>query len=102
MTRLILTADGSSAGGLQAAGRADIVIAIEPRFVWGQLLSDTELAAMFGRADDPKARLALARLWIAVDRQCGRRERSRTDRSMPALRDRRVVDGKRSRMTSSS
>jgi len=46
MTRLILTADGSSAGGLQAAGRADLVIAIEPRFVWGQLPSETELAAM--------------------------------------------------------
>jgi hypothetical protein len=46
MTRLILTADASSAGGLKEAGRADIVIPIEPRFVWGPLPSDTELAAM--------------------------------------------------------
>lgn len=46
MTRLILTADASSAGGLKEAGRADIVIPIEPRFVWGPLPSDKELAAM--------------------------------------------------------
>ena len=45
MTRLILTADASSAGGLKAAGRADIVIPLEPRLVWGPLPSDTELAA---------------------------------------------------------
>jgi hypothetical protein len=46
MTRLILTADSSSAGGLKEAGRADIVIALEPRFVWGPLPSEAELAAM--------------------------------------------------------
>jgi hypothetical protein len=46
MTRLILTADASAAGALKAAGRADIVIAVEPRFVWGPLPSDAELAAM--------------------------------------------------------
>jgi len=45
LTRLILTADASSAGGLKAAGRADIVIPIEPRFVWGPPPSEAELAA---------------------------------------------------------
>ncbi len=44
MTCLILTADASSAGGLKEAGRADIVIAIEPRFVWGPPRSQVELA----------------------------------------------------------
>jgi len=46
MTRLILTADGTSAGSLQTAGCADIVISLESRFVWGPLPSDAELAAM--------------------------------------------------------
>ena len=46
MTRLILTADASAAGGLKGAGRADIVIPIEPRFVCGPLPSEAELAAM--------------------------------------------------------
>jgi hypothetical protein len=46
MTRLILTADASSAGGLKEAGRADIVIDLVPRFVWGPLPSESELAAM--------------------------------------------------------
>jgi hypothetical protein len=46
MTRLILTSDVFGAGGLQVAGRADIVIPIELRFVWGPPLSDTELVAM--------------------------------------------------------
>lgn len=45
MTRLILTADSSAAGALQAAGRADIVISIERRFVWGPPPPDAELAA---------------------------------------------------------
>lgn len=54
MTRLILTADASSAGGLKEAGRADIVIPIEPRFVWGPLPSDTELAAMLARRTTQK------------------------------------------------
>jgi hypothetical protein len=55
MTRLILTADASGAGGLKEAGRADLAIAIEPRFVWGPLASDAALTAMLsartGQAD---------------------------------------------------
>jgi hypothetical protein len=43
MTRLILTADASAAGGLQRAGRAGIAIPIEPRLVWGPLPSDAAL-----------------------------------------------------------
>lgn len=46
MTRLILTADSSSAGGLKGAGRADIVIPLDPRLVWGPLPSAAELEAM--------------------------------------------------------
>jgi hypothetical protein len=46
LTRLILTADASAAGGLKEASRADIVIPLEPRFVWGPLPSDAELIAM--------------------------------------------------------
>jgi hypothetical protein len=45
MTRLILTADASAAGGLQKAGRADIVIPLEPRLVGGPLPSAAELTA---------------------------------------------------------
>jgi hypothetical protein len=45
MTRLILTADASAAGGLQKAGHADIVIPLEPRLVGGPLPSDAELMA---------------------------------------------------------
>src|SRR5882757_3330951 len=45
MTRLILTSTDSAAGGLQQAGRADIVIPLEPRLVGGPLPSDTELLA---------------------------------------------------------
>jgi hypothetical protein len=44
--RLTLTANASSAGGLEEAGRADLAISIEPRFVWGPLPSEAELAAM--------------------------------------------------------
>jgi hypothetical protein len=44
--RLILTADASSAGGLKEAGRADLVIPVELRFVWGPLPSDVALTAM--------------------------------------------------------
>jgi hypothetical protein len=44
MTRLILTNDASS--GLEEAGRADIAVSLVPRFVWGPLPSDAELAAM--------------------------------------------------------
>ena len=45
MTRLILTADASAAGGLQRARHAGIAIPIEPRLVWGPLPSDAELMA---------------------------------------------------------
>jgi hypothetical protein len=46
MTRLILTTNASSAGDLEKAGRADIVIDLVLRFVWGPLPSEAELAAM--------------------------------------------------------
>src|SRR5256885_12985429 len=45
MTRLILTADSSSAGCVVSAGLADLVIAIELRMVWEAPRSDAELAA---------------------------------------------------------
>jgi hypothetical protein len=44
MTRLILTADSSSAGGVVSAGHADLAVVIE-RMVWGRPRSDAELAA---------------------------------------------------------
>lgn len=47
MTRLIVTTDSSTAGGIQRAGLADLVIAIEHRLVWGPLPSDAELEAFF-------------------------------------------------------
>src|SRR5260221_1826809 len=46
MTRLILTTDGSAAFAIEEAGRADIVIPLMPRLVWGPLPSDAELAAI--------------------------------------------------------
>jgi hypothetical protein len=45
MTRLILTADSSSAGGAVSAGLADVAVAIDVRMVWGPPRSDAELAA---------------------------------------------------------
>jgi hypothetical protein len=45
MTRLILTADSSSAGGVVSAGHADLAVATELRMVWGPPRSDAELAA---------------------------------------------------------
>ena len=39
MTRLIVTTDSSTAGAIQQAGLADLVIAIERRLVWGPLPS---------------------------------------------------------------
>jgi hypothetical protein len=45
MTRLILTADASAAGGLQTTDRADIVIPFEPRLIGGPLPSDAALMA---------------------------------------------------------
>jgi hypothetical protein len=47
MTRLILTADGSNAAGLRRAGRADVAVSLEQRFVWGPPPPDAELAAYF-------------------------------------------------------
>jgi hypothetical protein len=47
MTRLILTADASAAGGLQRARYVDIAIPIEPRLIWGPLPSDADLMARF-------------------------------------------------------
>src|SRR3974390_298857 len=55
MARLILTTDISGAGGLKAAGRADIVIPIQPRLVWGPLRPEADLAMLLARreaADD--------------------------------------------------
>ena len=45
MTRLVLTADSSSAGCVVSAGLADLAIAVELRMVWGAPRSDAELAA---------------------------------------------------------
>ncbi|MCK1287831.1 hypothetical protein IVB41_28400 [Bradyrhizobium sp. 44] len=47
MMRLIVTTDSSTAGAIQRAGLADLVIAIERRLVWGPLPSDVELDAFF-------------------------------------------------------
>ncbi|WP_426408019.1 hypothetical protein [Bradyrhizobium ganzhouense] len=47
MTRLSVTTDSSTAGAIQQAGLADLVIAIERRLVWGQLPSEAELEAFF-------------------------------------------------------
>jgi hypothetical protein len=49
MTRLILTADASAAGGLKAAARADLVIPIELRLVQGPPRPDAELAAFLAK-----------------------------------------------------
>jgi hypothetical protein len=43
MKRLILTTSASGAGGLLKVKRADCVIPLEPKFVWGQLPSQVEL-----------------------------------------------------------
>ncbi|MCK1745564.1 hypothetical protein IVA80_33575 [Bradyrhizobium sp. 139] len=47
MTQLIVTTDSSTAGAIQRAGLADLVIAIERRLVWGPLPSNAELDAFF-------------------------------------------------------
>jgi hypothetical protein len=46
MTRLILTTNASTAGAVERAGRAEIVIDLVPRLVWGPLPSEAELAAI--------------------------------------------------------
>lgn len=51
MTRLILTTDSSGAGNLKAARRAEIVIPLEPRFVWGPLPSEAELVMLLARRE---------------------------------------------------
>ena len=56
MTRLIVTTDSSTAGAIQRAGLADLVIAIERRLVWGPLPSGAELEAFF--APVPRSRQA--------------------------------------------
>jgi hypothetical protein len=45
MTRLILTADSSSAGAVVSAGHADLAVPIELRMVWGPPRPDAELTA---------------------------------------------------------
>ena len=49
MTRLILTTDASGAGNLKGARRAEIVIPLEPRLVWGPLPSEAELVMLLAR-----------------------------------------------------
>lgn len=49
MTRLILTADDSSAGALQKSGLADLVVPILHRFVRGPLPFDTKLSTYLAR-----------------------------------------------------
>ena len=44
MTRLILTADSSSAGGIVSAGCADLAVPIDLRLVWGPPRSDAGLS----------------------------------------------------------
>jgi hypothetical protein len=43
MRRLVLTSGDSGAGALKGAGLADCVLAVEPRFAWGQLQTPREL-----------------------------------------------------------
>ena len=47
MTRLILTADSSTAGALVGARADNLAIAIERRLVWGALPSEVQLEAFF-------------------------------------------------------
>jgi hypothetical protein len=55
MTRLILTADDSSAAALQRSGLADLVVPILHRFVWGALPSGAGLSAYLApRTRQPK------------------------------------------------
>lgn len=56
MARLFLTADGVSATMLTQADHANLVVALQPRFVWGPLASDAELAAFLApRTMQPKS-----------------------------------------------
>jgi hypothetical protein len=47
MKRLILTTDGSGAGGIGAAGLADFVVTLGRRLVWGPPLSRAQVDAFF-------------------------------------------------------
>jgi len=62
MTRLILTADSSSAAGPSA----DLAVPIELRMVWGPPRSDAELAAIFDGKDESAARTSTARFDAAA------------------------------------
>jgi len=70
MTRLILTADSSSAGAVVSAGHADLAVPIELRMVWGPPRSDAELAAFLA-----------AKTSQSPDSHCSIRCRSRTEKS---------------------
>jgi hypothetical protein len=56
MTRLILTADASAAGGLQRDRHAHIAIPIEPRLVWGPVPSEAALKESFAPRTTQKPR----------------------------------------------
>lgn len=60
MTKLILTSDSSGAGALQLAGRAEIVIALDLRPVWGPPKSDAELASYLA----PRSDQAVGAHWL--------------------------------------
>lgn len=47
MTRLILTAESSTAGALMGVRPGDLAIAVERRLVWGALPSEAQLGAFF-------------------------------------------------------
>ncbi|WFU19476.1 hypothetical protein [Bradyrhizobium sp. CB3481] len=55
MTRLVLTADSSSAGGIASAGHADLAVAIELRMVFGPPRSDADLAAFLAPRTNQQA-----------------------------------------------
>lgn len=54
MTRLVLTADSSSAGCIVSSAHADLAVAIELRMVWGAPRSDAELAAFLEARTSPE------------------------------------------------
>lgn len=56
MKRLILTTSWSGGGNLSFAGLADMVLPVEPEFVWGPLPSDARLARMLGPRPAPPRR----------------------------------------------
>ena len=91
MTRLILTADSSSAGGLKLAGRADIAVALEPRLVWGPIPSQDELAAFVAvRSTQKPGSHWLDHMSSEEMDEFGGRD-FRIARALPALRDDRTM-----------